>query len=74
MSGKKGQKQFNPPTEFLIAAEVRRLEKQDQCPHGDISGPYDGVWVCVCGKAFTEIELDEFEWDLEEKATTTSDR
>lgn len=66
--------EFKAPTQFLIDAELRRLEKQDACPHGDITYFADGIYVCICGKPFTETELDEFEWDLEGLATGTNDQ
>lgn len=70
----KSHKEWLRPTEYLINMELRRLEKQDTCPHGDISYFADGIYTCICGKAFTEIELDELEWDLEDSATETKDQ
>lgn len=56
-------------TQFLIDAAVRRLEKQDTCPHGDLTGipnAPETLYECVCGKVFNEDELDEIEWALED--------
>lgn len=56
-------------TQFLVEAHVRRLEKQDTCKHGDITGipgnTPEPLYECVCGKVFNEDELDELEWALE---------
>jgi hypothetical protein len=53
------------PTLFMVEAGIRRMEKQETCPHGDISYFADLTYECVCGKQFTTDELDELEWDLE---------
>lgn len=57
--------EFKAPTEFLIAAELRRLEKQDTCPHGDITYLMDGYYECICGKNLTTDDLDELDWERE---------
>jgi len=59
-----------PITQFLVAAHVRRLEKQDTCKHGDVAPIMEQtpepLYECVCGKVFNEDELDELEWALED--------
>lgn len=66
--------EFKAPTPFLIEAELRRLEKQDACPHGDITYFVENIYECICGKRFTTDDLDELEWALEDLATEISDQ
>ncbi len=76
MSGKKGQKKFLPPTEFLLAVAERRMEKQEACGHTELyPGTSDNLMeCCFCGKTFDEDEWDELEWALEDEASMIKDQ
>jgi hypothetical protein len=74
MAGKHGMKKYSAPTEFLIAAERRRMEKQEQCGHTDLYMDAAGFFnECAdCGKSFDPDEMDEIEWASEEEVTKTN--